>query len=211
MGQSMREEIIVVGDSGHAKVCIELLRSMGQPIAYCVGNSANSECLGIPVLQGDEHLEKLRKEGYGKSFIAVGNNALRRRLAKMVQSLGYQLTNAISPQAIISPTARLGTGIAIMSGAVINAAAIIQDLSIINTGACVDHDCVIGEAAHIAPTCGLAGNVTVGEESFLGIGCKVIPGITIGKAVILGAGSVVIRDMPNGVKAVGVPAKILSR
>jgi UDP-perosamine 4-acetyltransferase len=207
----MRSEIIIVGAGGHAKVCIELLRAMGESVAYCVGdpNSPNN-CLGVPILRGDENLTYLRSEGYSRVFVAIGSNLLRQRLGLLCIGQGYQLVNAISPHAIISPSATLGNGIAVMAGAIINAESMIENLAIINTGATVDHNCRIGQAAHIAPQCGLAGNVTVGNQSFLGVGCKVIPEIRIGERVRVGAGAVVICNIESDVTAVGVPARVLS-
>ncbi|AND71046.1 hexapeptide transferase [Dyella thiooxydans] len=164
----------------------------------------------MPVLHGDEHIRRLREEeNYQDAFVAIGSNRLREKLAGKAVSQGYRLVNAISPLAVISPSVRLGGGIAIMAGATINADSAIGDLAIINTGATVDHDCRIGRAVHIAPQCGLAGNVTVGDGSMLGIGCKVIPEQSIGNNVVLGAGSVVIASIPDGVTAVGVPARII--
>lgn len=207
----MKTEIIVAGAGAHAKVCVEILHAMGKYVAYCVGKEDSpSRCVGVPVLIGDEHLSALRAQGYAKLFIAVASNSLRNQLAKLGCGFGYQLVNAISPSAIISPSAKLGHGIAVMPNAVINAEATIEDLAIINTGATVDHDCHIGRASHIAPQCGLAGNVSVGALSFLGIGTKVIPDIRIGRNVTIGAGGVVIRDIDDGVTAVGVPARVLS-
>jgi UDP-perosamine 4-acetyltransferase len=209
----MREEaVIVVGSAGHAKVVIELLQAMGQAVAFCVGSDDSSDfCMGAPVLKGDAHLQELRARGYARAFVAIGSNPLRQRLTEKVLREGYELTNAISPQAIISPSARIGVGVAIMAGVVINAESVIGDLAIINTGATIDHDCHIGFAAHIAPQCGLAGNVAVGAGSFLGVGCKVIPGVRIGDGVTVGAGGVVIANLPDGVVAVGVPAKIVKQ
>lgn len=205
-----RKGIVVVGAGGHAKVCVELLQAMGLQVDYCIGGGDGAEtCVGVPVLQGDEHIRRLREEGYGEVFIAIGSNRLRERLAVSAIEQGYRLINAISPFAMISPSVQMGSGIAIMAGAVVNADSTIADLAIINTGATVDHDCRIGRAAHIAPQCGLAGNVAVGEGSFLGVGCKVIPEQTIGANVTLGAGSVVISHIPDGSTAVGVPARIL--
>jgi UDP-perosamine 4-acetyltransferase len=68
---------------------------------------------------------------------------------------------------------------------------------------------VIGAAAHIAPQCGLAGNVSIDEYVFVGAGCTVIPGVHIGEGTIIGAGSAVIKDVPPAVTAVGVPARII--
>lgn len=206
----MTDGIIVVGAGGHAKVCIELLEANNEHVAYCVGGQDSpNQCVGIPVLKGDENLERLRDAGYSRIFVAIGSNALRQQLAATAIELGFRLVNAISPQAVISPTARLGTGIAVMAGATINAEATIADLAIINTGATVDHDCKIGHAAHIAPQCGLAGGVTVGALSFLGIGSKVIPEIKIGDHVTVGAGGVVISNIGHGATAVGIPARVI--
>lgn len=202
----------MVGAGGHAKVCIELLQAMGETVAYCIaGDDAPATCLGVPVLAGDDQLARLRADGYGRAFIAIGANRVRARLGAAATGLGYELVNAVSPRAVVSPSARLGRGVAIMAGVVINADAAIGDLAIINTGATVDHDSVIGAAAHIAPQSALAGNVSVGDGSFLGVGSKVIPGMTIGAGATVGAGGVVIRDIAAGVTAVGVPAKPITK
>jgi len=200
--------IVMVGAGGHAKVCIELLRAMGEHVAFCVGgDDSPPACLGVPVLRGDAHLARLREEGYARAFIAIGSNHVRVKLGHNAAAMGYTLVNAVSPRAVVSPTARLGAGIAIMAGAVINADAAIGDLAIVNTGASVDHDCTIDAGVHLAPQCALAGNVHVGAGAFLGIGCRVIPQVSIGARAVVGAGSVALCDIPDDATAVGVPAK----
>ncbi len=206
----MSEKIIIVGAGGHAKVCIELLREMGEEIAYCVGETdSGHSCMGVPVLCGDSNLSQLRSKGFHRAFIAVGSNQARYKLATLSIQHGFHLVNAISPHAVISPSASLGQGVAIMAGVIINAKSVVMDLAIINTGAVIDHDCYIGKAAHIAPRCALTGNVKVGDFAFLGAGCVVIPEIVISENVTLGAGAVVINELPAGARAVGVPAHIL--
>lgn len=208
----MKQPVIIVGAGGHAKVCIELLQAMGETVLCCVGAADSPPtCLGLPVLHGDHHLARLREEGHARAFVALGPNRLRARLGQQVRELGYELVNAVSPAAVVSPSARLGAGVAVMAGAVINAEASIGDLAIVNTGATVDHDCSIGAAVHLAPQCALAGNVSVGDGTFLGVGCKVIPGIEIGAHSTIGAGTVVIGQVPSNVTAVGVPARVLHK
>ena len=102
------------------------------------------EMAGVPVLGGDELLDKLRAEGIHHAFIGVGsagNSARRQKLYELALSHGFQVVPAIHPQAVISPSARIGAGVAIMAGAIINADAQIGDNVIINTGAIVEHDC----------------------------------------------------------------------
>ncbi|NTV99750.1 MAG: serine acetyltransferase [Oscillochloris sp.] len=49
---------------------------------------------------------------------------------------------------------------------------------------------------------------TIGDEVFIGAGARVLGGITIGNGAIIGANAVVINDLPDGVTAVGIPARI---
>ena len=203
-----KKEIILIGAGGHAKVCIDNLHSAGQTVAFCVArDGAPDTCMGIPVLKGDHHLTELYSKGYRHIFVAIGNNALRWKLAAAAIDAGYRLVNAINPHAVISTSVRMGTGVAIMAGAIINADTSIGDLCIVNTGAIIDHDCCIDSGAHIAPQCVLAGNVVVGERTFLGVGCKVIPEIHIGSDCTIGAGSLLICNVRSGSKWYGVPAK----
>ena len=51
--------------------------------------------------------------------------------------------------------------------------------------------------------------VVLGDNVWLGGGVIVCPGVTIGDDTVVGAGAVVTRDLPAGVLAAGVPARVL--
>ena len=51
--------------------------------------------------------------------------------------------------------------------------------------------------------------ITIGDNVWLGGGVIVCPGVTIGADTVVGAGSVVTTDLPAGVLAVGVPARVV--
>jgi maltose O-acetyltransferase len=55
----------------------------------------------------------------------------------------------------------------------------------------------------------LARPVTIGSNVWIGAAAIVCPGVSVGDDSIIGAGSVVTRDVPAGVVAAGVPARVV--
>jgi maltose O-acetyltransferase len=51
--------------------------------------------------------------------------------------------------------------------------------------------------------------ISIGDNVWLGGGVIVCPGVTIGADTVVGAGAVVTRDLPEGVLAIGNPARIV--
>ena len=204
-----RRGVVILGAGGHAKVVIEAFRAAGDHVSCCLGGPSDPESLlEVPVIRDEAELPRLKEIGFRRAFIAIGANKVRDRLGRKLEETGFELVSVVHPRAWFSPSARLGRGVVVMAGAVVNACAVIGDLAIINTGSTVDHDCVIGRAAHVAPQCALAGCVSVGDGAMLGVGTKVIPGIRIGADATVGAGSVVVRNINDAALAMGVPAKV---
>jgi UDP-perosamine 4-acetyltransferase len=203
-------KIVVVGGGGHAKVVIEVLLAAGwEVVGFTDAGTPAGQAFGaVPCLGGDGALPAVRAAGVETAIIALGDNGLRSRLAAAARGLGFALGNAVHPRACLSPSVQLGEGIAVMAGAVINAATAIGDGSIVNTGATVDHDNRIGAFVHIAPGSHLAGYVTVGDGALVGVGATVGRGrpLSIGERAVVGSGSVVIYDVPAGATVVGNPA-----
>lgn len=205
-----KNKVVIIGGGGHAKVIIDILKS--DPVVEligCIDPHAMGGVSDIQSLGDDTNLQELYDAGIRYAFIAIGDNAVRQRLALKASHIGFFFVNAISRFAYVAASARLGVGIAIMPGSVIQADTEIGDLSIINTNASVDHDCKIGTLCHAAPGVTIAGHVVTGEGVFLGAGAKVIDGMHIGKWSILGAGAVVVDAIPHHCLAVGVPARIV--
>lgn len=143
-----------------------------------------------------------------EGLICIGNN---RRRSELIRQLSPTLGTAIHPSALISPSASIGVGTMIFHGSKVQAATLVGKAVIVNTGGSIDHDCVIGDYAHIAPNVTLCGYVNVGEGANIGAASVVIPGVKIGKWATLGAGAVVVSDIPDYSVAVGCPARVIKQ
>jgi sugar O-acyltransferase (sialic acid O-acetyltransferase NeuD family) len=193
----------LIGYSGHSYPIVEALNSMGLrfngyfEIIEKEYNPYNLKYLG------DENQLELSKLDY--VFIAIGDNLLRKKISD-------NLSNKASLFSIIDATSVVRTEIN-QNGTIINAGAIVQpqcligDGVIINTRAIVEHECILGNYVHVAPGAVLSGNVIVGDNTLIGLNATILPGVKIGKNCIIGAGSVVTRDVYDNTILKGNPAK----
>ncbi|MDO8480286.1 MAG: acyltransferase [Nanoarchaeota archaeon] len=56
-----------------------------------------------------------------------------------------------------------------------------------------------------------ASPIVIGENVLINAGAMILRGVKIGSGSVIGAGSLVIRDVPEHVVVMGVPAKIVKR
>jgi sugar O-acyltransferase (sialic acid O-acetyltransferase NeuD family) len=204
------EKIVLVGYSGHAYVVADILQQQGCEImGYMERSQKPVNPFGLAYL-GDENISKTVTIPNKSKFVcAIGDNLLRRRVLTNLCKQSFISFNAIHPKTIIGSNTKIGYGLTLMAGVVINTLAEIGNGVILNTGSIIEHECVVNDFAHIAPGAVLAGNVTIGENAFIGANSVIREGIRIGKNVIVGAGSVIVRDIPDNVIIVGNPGRKL--
>jgi len=207
-----RRRALILGAGGHGRVVLDILLQTGHhDVIGFLDNNADihgRRVDGIPVLGSVVDLATVAQEhDCGGVIIAIGDNGVRRGLAREVEASGIELINAIHPSATLSHNATLGRNVVVAAGAVVCAHCQIGDSAILNTGCIVDHQTMIGEGVHICPGVRIAGRVKVEPGAFIGVGATVIPKVTLGCESIVGAGAVVIEDVPSLATVVGVPAQ----
>ena len=193
----------VIGGGGHAKVVIATLQAMGTEVVGVLDDDAakhGTSLLGVPVVGPVERAYG----GEHEAVIAVGANAVRRRIAERLA--GVRFATAVHPSVVVHPSVEMGEGTVIFAGAVVQPDTRLGRHVIVNTGATVDHDGDLADYVHVAPGSHLAGDVTLGEGAFLGVGSVAVPGVRVGAWATVGAGAVVVRDLPANATAVGAPA-----
>lgn len=214
----MNESIIFWGALGHAKVLKDSIRHKNIKLVALFDNNSDvkSPFYNVPIYY--------KNEGFEKWYSTINNNKIYFAIAiggdkgKVRMDIHNYLENkGLLPYTIIHDSSFIAENVIIGDGSQILAkSAICVDTSIgkeciINTGATVDHECILGDGVHICPGANVAGCVEIKSYSMIGTGAIILPRIKIGKKCIIGAGAVVTKDIPDDTIVVGNPARKLER
>lgn len=201
-------KIAVIGAGGHGKVVLDAILSAGTHVVAGIVDD-NPELTGgrlfdVPIVGSIDDLSGV--DGY---IVAIGNNRVRRGKYDLLLKAGYTPVTIIHPSAVISSSARIGRGAAVLANAVVNPDACIGDNVVLYTSCTIDHECVISDHSYVSPGCNICGRVNIETGAMLGAGAVALPGLSIGEWSTVGAGAVVTNDVPDKVTVVGVPARIV--
>ena len=142
--------LVLIGASGHGKVCADVAEKAGyKKIFFLDDNRELSFCAGYQVVGPTEDFKKYLNHSTS-FFVAIGNPDIRQRITEEIEKENGQIATLVHPNAIIADDVEIGDGSVVMAGTVLNPGAAIGKSVIINTAATVDHDCHIGNYAHIS-------------------------------------------------------------
>jgi serine O-acetyltransferase len=108
--------------------------------------------------------------------------------------------NRIVFSVVLPPTARLGRGVLLGY----------EGLAIV-----IHQDAVLGDRVVVSPGVTIGGTGTsrgvpvIDDDVRIGAGAKVLGPIRIGRGARIGANAVVLSDVPEGMLAVGLPARVV--
>lgn len=139
--------------------------------------------------------------------IANGEPFVRKAIYEKLVSNNIKIATLIDSTAIVSKFATIGDGVTIPAFCFVSSLAKIEKNVTLNAGTLIGHHTVISENCVISSAVNIAGNCIVGKNSYIGMGCQIKQGTRIGEGAIIGMGSVVYNDVPDGVIALGNPAR----
>jgi sugar O-acyltransferase (sialic acid O-acetyltransferase NeuD family) len=199
--------VAVAGAGGHAKVVADALLAAGE-VEFLEFLDDDPSLLGTRVLGHPVcgPIAAWSTRAIDRIAVAIGDNHRRKRVFEELVASGATITTVVHPRAVIGTGVRLGRGVVVLAGSVVNADSSIGDNVILNTACSVDHDNDIAAHVHVAPGVHTAGGVRIDEGAFVGIGASLLPDVRIGAWAIVGAGAVVTRDVPERATVVGAPA-----
>jgi sugar O-acyltransferase (sialic acid O-acetyltransferase NeuD family) len=201
--------VAIVGAGGHAVSVTEAVTAMGYTIAYYVSEHAASDAfLGRPVRHDVDSINI--DPGFGL-VLAIGENSARSRVwQRLSTTLPLATFPAIvHPSATVAQSVELGPASVVLQAAVIGAGSKVSAGCLVNTRASLDHESTLHPFASMAPGAVTGGRVEIGARAALCIGACVKHGVSIGEDTVVGAASYVHKDLPPGVVAYGVPARVI--
>jgi sugar O-acyltransferase (sialic acid O-acetyltransferase NeuD family) len=194
--------LVLIGGGGHASVLADILLEQGRVIAAVISPedpALRSVFAGLTHFNNDEAVTRFSRDSVNliNGIGMVPRSNLRREVNQKFVNLGYEFETVISNDASVSNYAAISPGAQVLSGARVQAGARILEHTIVNTGALVEHDCLVGSYSHIAPRATLCGQVKTGAQVFIGAGAIILPGIELGQNSVVGAGTTVCRNVPE--------------
>ncbi len=133
-----RMNIIILGAGSFGREVKETLEQLHlfHEIAFLDDDSTEEDVLGKCT---DANLFRMK---YPCAFVAIGDNEIRKKYADMLIASGFYIPTIISPDAIVSPKAKIGVGSMIFAQANVGAATVgnfclVQANGLVNAGATV--------------------------------------------------------------------------
>lgn len=211
------KNIVIFGASGHGNVVLDCIEKEGKYNVVGFIDSfkkKGSEQNGYEILGSVYDLPYLKdKYNLFGGIVAIGDNWIRQNIVNKVKGIipDFNFITAIHPSVVIGRNVKIGNGVAIMAGVIINANSKIYDHCILNTYSSLDHDGVMQESSSLAPRVCVGGNLFLDRFSSIGLGSHVIENISIGRHSVIGAGSLVIKNIDSFVVAYGSPARMIRK
>ena len=178
-------------------------------LAYMLGVIVPSvpEVLAVDRRLPPSEVHHAIEAGAEGAFVAIGHCGARERIAPLRLDAGLELIDVQAPSGYVARSAKLGRGVIVGANAVVSSGAVVGDLSLALSQTVLGHHSRLGTAVMLSGGSMLAGRVHVGDRTVVGLGARVLPDVSIGADAIIGAGAVVTKDVPDGVRVAGVPAR----
>jgi acetyltransferase EpsM len=168
---------------------------------------------GLRWVGTDKDFSRLSESETGPWFIlgvgGVGPSSTRRDIVGRYLAINGRWANIIHAAAHVSPSAKIGKGVLVLAGAIVNSGAVLGNHCVINSGAIIEHDVRVGSFVQVSPGSVVGGGTTLEENCYVGLGARVRDHLTIGANAMVGMGAAVVKDVAASVTVVGVPAKVL--
>ena len=150
----------------------------------------------LPVgILGNEETYEFQKDDL--FVMAVGQPALKRKIATRMIELKAEFFTLVHPTAIVCSSAKIGVGVVLCPFSTVSSDVEIGNFAMLNANASVGHDCKVGDFCVLSGYANLNGFVTLEDEVFLGTRATVVASKTVGAQSNVSAHALVVSDVPR--------------
>ena len=171
----------------------------------------NKTVNGLKILGSILEIESYyRRATFDEVIIGIGYKHLlfREKLFKTLKRK-VKFGTLIHPSSYIDPSCKIGEGVCILPGSVLDQNVIIENNVFINLSCTIAHDSIIKANTFLSPRVSVAGFVTIGKRCNIGINSTIIDNIEITDDIQIGGGTVVIDNLMEKGLYVGNPSRFL--
>jgi len=212
------EKIIIIGGKGSAVVVAEQIfdaQKKGASVellGFAFDDPAyGAEINGFPIVgKTNEVYSMFEQEENVKFIFQLFRPDLMKERIELLDSYQIPLerfAKFVHPSVILSHSARIGFGTAIMANTVVNANAALGNHCTVHSNSLVGHDTVLGDYNFVAAHNVIGSNNTIGNANFFGINATFNNYINIEDNCFVGMASNVVKSISSGKKVYGNPAK----
>lgn len=207
----MAEQVHLIGTGGLGKELIGYLNAPGSlyEVVGAWGDEPFNNESFAKYYRGDLARARAELGPRDKVFLAVAHPKAKRMVLEAmggVEALDWQ--TYVHPFAVLSPFARIGTGVILTPYAIVAGDAELGNFVFFNSGAATGHDTTIESMTTLFPNSEVCGDCFIGEGSILGIGAYVVPGVSLPAGTRVQAGALVWESPGRAGLLVGNPAKL---
>lgn len=214
----MKTKVIIIGGKGGALVIAEqiydaqLKGANVEFLGFAFDDPAfGKEINGFPILAKTKEVYSKYKDHADVKFIfQLYRPDLMRERIDLLNSYGIPINRFytfIHPSCIVSRSATIGHGSAIMAHSVINANTKIGNHCTVHSNSLIGHDTIMGDYNFVAAHNVIGSNNKIGAANFFGLNSTYNNYLEIGNHCFVGMASNVIKSIPSNTKVYGNPAK----
>ncbi len=108
----------------------------------------------------------------------------------------FEPISIIHPSAVISKSARIGSGCLIMPQVTVSTNAVVGDNCVLNYACSIGHDSILKENIFIQPGARISGNCLIGQGSLVGSNAFVYQNVEVGEECLIDALTYVHENLP---------------
>lgn len=209
------KKLCIVSAGGYGKEIMEVVKDNNRMkeewdiLGFIDDNEElhGKEINGYPVLGGRDWLKERADDESLGCIIAMGDTRIKKKLVEDLEKAGVRFWSVIHHSCYVADFVEIGEGAIVAPECIVTPNAKIGKHVILNMKVVVGHDAVVGDYCILNPGTNIMGGAVIGEGVYIGGNASVRQLVKVGDWSVIGMNAAVVKDIPECVTAVGVPAK----